>query len=356
MPGECQRCGGNLKVSAKGAPGWLVKPLDLVTENFDILDLVASVNRVELEVSSPDPKCSFRSLLNKLKKVGYLPVMRERNGELWLAVVKYPEVKTSNILINIILLALTILTTFVAGYLLFGQSFINAGLFSGSLMLMLGSHEIGHKIAMRRNGVASTMPYFIPFLSILGTLGAVIKIKSPIPTKEALVEMGSSGPLIGFGMALGVTFFGLYFQVSDPMVLSWPFVPGIFALLQLINFGQLPSTLALNPLLFAGWVVMLLTMLNLIPAGQLDGGHIARGLLSRRSHYLLTRALGFSLLFFGFLLPEYPFWIWGLLIIILFRGHHTGALDDVSELSSNHKALAIMALLVLFLCIPLPLL
>jgi membrane-associated protease RseP (regulator of RpoE activity) len=198
------------------------------------------------------------------------------------------------------------------------------------------------------------MPYFIPAPTSLGTFGAVISIKSPIPTKEALVEMGASGPLMGFAIAIPITVVGLSFSTLDPLGTSLPFIPPIFALLQFFVFGRVSSYLKLNPLTFAGWVVILLTTFNLMPAGQLDGGHIARGLLDRQRHQSLTRVTGFSLFVTGLFFPESPLWVWGFLIVVLFRGYHSGALDDVSPLSSRHKVLAAVALVVFILCLPIP--
>ncbi|MDI6884507.1 MAG: site-2 protease family protein, partial [Hadesarchaea archaeon] len=169
---------------------------------------------------------------------------------------------------------------------------------------------------------------------------------------------GVAGPLLGFAVALPLTLIGLALSrpvaTTDPMGITLPLTPAIFAILQIGAFGYVPSALSINPLAFAGWVVMLLTMLNLIPAGQLDGGHVARGLMSRERHFTLTRTLGFTLFFTGIFFPEFPFWVWGFLIILFFRGYHMGALDDVSRLSRRQKRLAAVALIVFLLCLPVP--
>jgi len=125
-------------------------------------------------------------------------------------------------------------------------------------------------------------------------------------------------------------------------------------MLQLLTFGHVPAGMEINPLAFAGWVMLFVTMFNLLPAGQLDGGHIARGLMSRERHYRLTRRLGFSLILFGLFFPQLPLWIFGFLILLLFRSYHTGALDDVSKLSKNQKLLAAAAFIVFLLCLPIP--
>lgn len=352
---ECPKCGKDLKVVSKEPPEWLAELLGLVAKHFEISDLVASRDRMELEVTARDPKRSFRSLLVAAKRMGYLPKMQEQEGELRLMLIKYPHIKKANILINLLLLGATFLTTFAAGYyLIFRGETLHAVLFSGTIMLMLGAHELGHKIAAWRNGVESTLPYFIPAPTMLGTLGAVISIKSPIPTKEALVEMGASGPLLGFLVALPLTTIGLMLSKPDPKGLSLWFTPAIFAMLQLLTFGRVPAVMRINPLAFAGWVMLLVTMFNLLPAGQLDGGHVARGLMSREQHYGLTRTLGFSLLLFGLFFPQLPLWIFGFLILLLFRGYHAGALDDVSKLSKRQKSLAAATFVVFLLCLPIP--
>ena len=350
---ECPKCGKDLKVVAKETPKWLVELLELVTKHFEISDFVASKDRIEFEATARNPKQSFRSLLDATKQKGYLPMMREGDGELRLIVMKYPRMGKTRIIINLLLLGVTFLTTFAAGYFLIFNRALYAALFSGAIMLMLGAHELGHKIAAWRNGIESTLPYFIPAPTLLGTLGAVIRIKSPIPTKEALVEMGATGPLFGFIVALPLTAVGLMLSKPEEGI-PLLFTPAMFAVLQVLTFGYVPTVISINPLAFAGWVVLLVTMFNLLPAGQLDGGHVARGLISRERHYELTRMLGFSLLLFGLFFPELPLWIFGFLILLLFRGYHIGALDDVSKLSKRQKWLAVATFIVFLLCLPIP--
>ncbi len=354
IPGACPRCGGNLAVTGEGISDSLAGPLDLVLKNFDVSDMVVLQNKMDFEVTSSNPKRSFRSLLKSLKRFGYLPVMRQQGGELKLMVVKQPPVKAGRIWINLVLFILTVISTFAAWYFFFDNSVFNAVLFSAALMLMLGSHELGHKFLASKSGVAATMPYFIPAPTSLGTFGAVISIKSPIPTKESLVEIGAAGPLVGFVMSVVVTSIGMSLTLPGSFPLSFPFLPGLFALLQFAIQGHLSGTMLVNPLIFAGWVTMFVTLFNLLPAGQLDGGHIARSLMNRQQHHLLTQVIGFSLVALGFLYPDYPFWVWGFLIIFFFRYQHPGALDDVSPLDRRHKMMAFAALLVLLLCLPLP--
>ena len=354
VPNECPRCKGNMQVVGAEYPNWLVELLGFVSKHFDVLDFAAVDGRIEAEVTAQDPKSSFRALLNLSKPHGYLPVMREKNGELRLALFKFQKPKAGNIAINLLLIVATFLTTFAAGYFFIFVNTSQAALFSCAIMLMLGVHEMGHKIVARRNGVEATMPYFIPAPTYWGTFGAVISIKSPIPTKEALVELGAAGPLSGFIIALPLTAVGLMLSKPDPQGTALLFTPAIFAVLQVLTFGSVPAAMRFNPLAIAGWLALFVTMLNLIPAGQLDGGHIARGLLGRERHYTLTRILGFVLLLTFIPFPDLPLWLWGFIIILLFRGYHQGALDDVSGLSGRQKLLAVAAIVVFILCLPLP--
>jgi len=350
--GECPKCGGDMAVVAKELPPRLSEVEALVSKHFDVTDFHLTEGRMEFEVSTPDTKNSFVGLLHALKPKGYMAALRERGGELRLLVARSPRIKEGNVIINILLLFATVASTFLAGYyILFNENVLDAGMFSATIMLVLGAHELGHKIAAWRHDVAATMPYFIPAPTGLGTLGALIKIKSPIPTKEALVEMGASGPLFGFLVALPIILVGLRFSKPDEGT-SLMITPLIFAILQLLTFGHIPSGLKLNPLAFAGWVVMVVTMFNLMPAGQLDGGHVARGLLGAERHYELSRMLSLVLILIGFINPL--FLIWGLLTFILFRGYHVGALDDVSELSRRQKFLAVSTFVIFLLCFPLP--
>jgi Zn-dependent protease len=342
-----------MAVVAKEMPQRLSEVEELVSKYFDVVDFHLTEGRMEFEVSTQDTKSSFAGLLHDLKPKGYMAALREREGELRLLVAASPQIKEENVIINILLIFATLASTFLASYyFIFDGNALYAGLFSATIMLILGAHELGHKIAAWRHDVAATMPYFIPAPTELGTLGAFIKIKSPIPTKEALVEMGASGPILGFLVALPITIVGLRFSSPDPESTSMFITPLLFAILQLLTFGQIPAGLKLNPLAFAGLVAMVVTMFNLMPVGQLDGGHVARGLLDAERHHKLSRMLSLALILIGFINPA--FLIWGLLTFILFGGYHMGALDDVSGLGRRQKLLAVAAFAIFILCFPLP--
>jgi len=170
--------------------------------------------------------------------------------------------------------------------------------------------------------------------------------------------LGASGPLIGFIFAIPITIVGLSFsQSTGGTILGMKIfetipTPLIFTLIGSSIFGHFPTTLDPHPLAWAGFIGLLVTWLNLLPTGQLDGGHVARSLMSQDRHFILTRAIGFSLLPLGFVWGG--FLILALLILFVVGGPHPGSLNNVSELARKHKILAVVTLIVFILCLPIP--
>ena len=352
----CPKCGGDMEVVSSGKiPSSLAKVEAIVSKNFSVMDFDITSDRMQFEIETADTKNSFANAYRELSRHGYMAALRKRDSDLMLLVMRFPHIKKDNVLINFGLILATIATTFAVGYMLLpSENVLDAALFSGALLVILSSHEIGHKIAAWRNGVAATLPYFLPAPPpFIGTFGAFIKIKSPIPTKEALVEMGAAGPLIGFLFALPIAAAGIFFSKppSGELQLAIP-IPISFAIISFAKFGSVPSTPNFHPLAFAGFIGMFITFLNLMPAGQLDGGHVARGVLSTDQQFRLTRWLGFGLIFLGIF--WLPLLVWGMFVLFLFRSYHMGALNDISPLSLRQKFLAMAAFTVFILCLPLP--
>jgi hypothetical protein len=230
IAGRCPRCNGEMKVVGDETPKWLSELLTQTSKQFEIDDFVAAQEKAEFEATARDSKRSFKALSNALGRRGYIPAMRGFGGSLRIIVLKHPGLKPSRVWINVLLLIATFLTTFLAGYffLQFSGGIASALAFSVSIMLLLGAHELGHVIAAMENGVNVSMPYFIPAPSTLGTFGAVINVKEPIPSRDALVELGAAGPLVGFALAIPLTFIGLLRSTPDPSGLSGlslPFAP-----------------------------------------------------------------------------------------------------------------------------------
>jgi membrane-associated protease RseP (regulator of RpoE activity) len=225
-----------------------------------------------------------------------------------------------------------------------------AGLpFSLTLLAILMAHELGHYMAALRHGVNASLPYFMPS-PVLGTFGAFIRVRSPICSKRALFDIGVAGPLVGFVFLLPALSIGLAFSKVIPGIAnqgSLQFgVPGLQWLLgKLIFPGVAASDIYLHPAARAAWVGMLATALNLLPIGQLDGGHIVYALFPRR-HGMISLVL--SLL----LLPLGKFWfgwlLWGLVLLIFGRRHPM--VYDNRELDAGRRKLALLALVVFLLC------
>jgi membrane-associated protease RseP (regulator of RpoE activity) len=234
--------------------------------------------------------------------------------------------------LHILLFILTLLSTLSAGAMWAGVNLLQEpgkiyrGLpFALSLMIILLSHELSHYFTSKKHGVKATLPYFIPAPTIIGTFGAFIKMKSPIATRKSLIDIGASGPIAGFIVSLIAVVIGL----SMSKVVPVPQTEGglnlgdsiLFSFLSNIILGVVPAShdILLSPVAFAGWIGFFVTSLNLIPVGQLDGGHIAFALLGEK-HVFLSNFLIVVMIPLGLLLWEG--WIfWAILLLILGLRH-----------------------------------
>ena len=216
--------------------------------------------------------------------------------------------------------------------------------FSAPLLAILGCHEMGHYVVAKRYHVRASLPFFLPSVPPLGTLGAFISMRDPIPNRRALLDIGVSGPLVGFAIAIPVTLAGLALTAATPggMLAESPNPSILFLLLS--KFFPIPGPVVQHPLAFAGWVGLFVTAINLLPAGQLDGGHVARALLGRRQFYLSWAAV---LLLFGLSFVAYPGWfLFGFLIFILGL-RHPPPLNDLTPLDVRRKLIGIAAVVIL---------
>ena len=249
-----------------------------------------------------------------------------------------------------ILLVATLVTTFLAG----------GPLFSISLLSILGAHEFGHYWASKKNGVQSTLPYFIPAppIFIAGTFGAFIQIKQRIPNRMVLMEIGAAGPIAGFVVALPMLILGLYLSPVTPSIGMGSINFGSSLILNLCSqlvLGVDPSSpdinIHLHPIAFAGWIGMLITALNLMPVGQLDGGHIIYAFTPGK-HSAIGK------IFFTGLFPLGYFWsgwfFWAAMIALM--GFKTAPLkEDVEKLKLTHIVLGSISMVIFVLTfIPIP--
>ncbi|MBI3592371.1 MAG: site-2 protease family protein [Nitrospirae bacterium] len=264
--------------------------------------------------------------------------------------------------LHIVLFIATFFSTLVAGALQQGINIFKEpvrvieGLpFAGTLMTILLFHELSHYIASKKNHTKATLPYFIPAPSIIGTFGAFIKMKSPIITRKALIDIGASGPIAGFIVSVIASIIGL----SMSKVISLPQAEGtlalgdsiLFSFLSRVVLGITPDhyDILLHPVAFAGWIGLFVTSLNLIPIGQLDGGHIAYAILGEKHRYIsiilviILAVLGISA-FLG--ASGWEGWlVWAVLMIIL-GIKHPPVLYWEPHLDPKRRFIGLLALII----------
>ncbi len=227
-----------------------------------------------------------------------------------------------------------------------------AGLpFALTLMGILLAHELGHYFACRYYGIAASYPYFIPAPTLIGTLGAFIRIRAPIVNRRALFDVGLAGPVVGFLFAVPALMAGILTSKSVPagtagssVVFGNPLL--VRLLVAALRPGLSPENLLLNPIGRAAWVGLLATALNLLPAGQLDGGHIVYA-LAPAYHRRVSLAVVLLLLPLATLWPGWLLWA-VLLLLIGFR--HPPLLDPYSSLDRSRLAWAWIGFAIFLLC------
>ncbi|HOK45745.1 MAG TPA: site-2 protease family protein [Bryobacteraceae bacterium] len=222
--------------------------------------------------------------------------------------------------------------------------------FSLTLIIILLAHELGHYLACRHYGVSASLPYFLPGPPLIGTFGAFIRIRSPIYKKQELFDIGIAGPLAGFVVLLPALAIGLAFSKVLPGInQQGDFVFGVPVLQWLMEQAIFPGVrsedIYLHPLARAAWVGIFSTALNLLPIGQLDGGHILYSMAGER-HKTLSRVFVLGLVPMGFFSLSWLAWALALLIL----GLRHPAIFDSSELGAGRKRLGWLALVILVLC------
>jgi membrane-associated protease RseP (regulator of RpoE activity) len=251
----------------------------------------------------------------------------------------------------VVLFVLTLLSTYLAGGIYYAVS----------IMAILLAHELGHFTMCRRYRIPATYPYFIPFpLSIFGTLGALIMMRGRVPDRRALFDVGIAGPIAGLIIAIPVTLIGLQSSTIIPaaQVGTDVFRLGnslLFSFLTDIAVGPVPEghELMLGPMAYAGWAGLFVTALNLLPVGQLDGGHIVYAIMGERSKIVYRVVLLGVVVVTA--VTRFPGWlIIGLLAFLLAR-RHPMPLDPYTELDGTRKIIGIGAILIFILAfIPAP--
>ncbi len=323
-----------------------------------------------------DPDNAFATLRERFQLLGYTPLL-QRQGEGVVVIAQQGVVKAqpTQVWINVALFAATALATLLTGAtselaqtgmtleammtaMLLHPALLLAGLpFSLTLMSILLAHEMGHYIVGRQYNAPMSLPYFVPLpiLSPFGTMGAVIVQRAPFEERRSLFDIAVAGPLAGLVLALPLLVYGL---ATSPVQ---PIVPGgvlegnsiLYLALKYLVFGRiLPGNgldVYLNPVAWAAWGGLFVTMLNLLPIGQLDGGHILYALLGRRAWPVAFGVVGL-LLVMGFFWQGWFLWA---ILVLIFGVRHPAPLNDLSPMGLR-RTLAGIGVLVLFVLIFMP--
>jgi Zn-dependent protease len=345
---------------------------------------------------------AYDQLTEALKPYDITPLFRlENDSQVVLLVRGTIHPNPSKVWVNILLFVLTVFSVLFVGVLYNYQGPVPSDLpgiiwtmlthlwvgwpYAVSLMAILLAHEFGHYFVGKARGAAVTLPYFIPFpFSQIGTMGAFIQLKSIPKNKRALFDLAAAGPLAGLMVAIPVLLIGL----SQSTLGTVTAAPGsmaegnslLYLLAKFVVFGKLlpaPANLSGVPLLYhwisyfflgqpspvgstdvfigqvawAAWVGLLVTFLNLIPAGQLDGGHIIYAIFGKKVNRILPVILVATVLL-GFLWSGW--WLWAVLIFLLGRSH-AEPLDQITQLDSSRKALAVLMLIIFLVTLaPIP--
>lgn len=353
----------------------------------------------------PETQAAYDQIAAALRPLDATPLFRDEEGQHAVILVKgVIRPQSSNPIINLVLFIATLLSVLFSGtffnyagpissdFTVIWPHLLNAlglGLaFTVSILAILLAHEFGHYLAARYHRTHVTLPYFIPFpISPFGTMGAFIQLKEPPKNKRILLDIGIAGPLAGLVVAIPVLFLGLYlsnldqlpFRAAQTVSLEGNSILYLVAkyivfgewLPQPVSYGGLHPVLywvrymftgqpvpyggtdvVLHPVAWAGWAGLLVTALNLIPAGQLDGGHVLYVLLGRKARAVLPFIL-VALVVLGTVWSGW--WLWAFLIFLLGRVY-AEPLDQITALDSNRRWIAILGLIIFLLVFtPLPL-
>ena len=350
--------------------------ISLVKSIFEVSDFIKTEFSLEFRIEDYDFKSKFEDLARKLENMRYAGKLEEMNNGRYVIIQKFSPKKQRRWMSSSwtprILFAVVISFVMIDGYyrtsgtnsiIEIGDPLEMAGVYTLSLLGILGIHELGHIIAAKIHRLKTTWPYFIPGLPVIGipTFGAFIQSRGLTINREILFDVAIAGPIAGLIIAVIVSIYGAY---TAP-ILEQDIAAGLFAESKLIEWNQgepllMTASLALfgkggeghevimTPVMFAAWIGFLITFLNLLPAWQLDGGHMARTLLGPKLHRYAT---------FGSMaiLVLLNYWLMAMLILIM-SSRNPGAtpLDDISPLSRNRKLAYIGIIGLAILCAPLP--
>jgi membrane-associated protease RseP (regulator of RpoE activity) len=350
--------------------------ISIVNSIFEVSDFNKTEFTLEFKIENLEFKSKFEELARKLEDMSYVCRLEEINGIRHVVIQKFSPKKQRKWMSTVwtprILFAVVVSFVMIDGYyrtsgtnsiIEIGDPLEMAGVYTLSLLGILGVHELGHIIAAKAHGLKTTWPYFIPGLPVIGipTFGAFIQSRGLTINREILFDVAIAGPIAGLVIAVIVSFYGAYTTpvieqdiaadlFADSRLMEWDQGEPLLmsASLALFGKGGTGNEVIMTPVMFAAWIGFLITFLNLLPAWQLDGGHMARTLLGVKLHRYAT---------FGSIaiLVLLNYWLMAMLILIMSsRNPSAMPLDDVSPLTRNRKLAYIGIIGLAILCAPLP--
>ena len=350
--------------------------MSVVSSIFDVSAMGRTLDTLHFKIEDGEFKSKFVELAQKLERRDLVCKLEELKDGIYIIVTRFPQRKKSRWKSSSwtprILFLIVVTFVMIDGYYRtenanaifdIGDPLEMAGIYTLALLGILGIHESGHLVAAKFHKLRTTWPYFIPGLPIIGipTFGAFIQSKGLTINREILYDVAIAGPIAGLVIAIIVSVFAAYTapiidsetieQLPEEIrLVDWGLGEPLLMTATLAMFGKGGDgqVVLMTPLLFAAWVGFLITFLNLLPAWQLDGGHMARTLLSEKWHRYATYASMGVLVLLGY-------WMMAMLIFFLSsRSPAAQPLDDISPLPKNRKLMYIIIIVLAILCAPLP--
>jgi membrane-associated protease RseP (regulator of RpoE activity) len=350
--------------------------ISIVNSLFEVNQFTKTLYSLEFKIDDLDFKSKFEVLARRLEDMSYVCKLEKMDDGKYLIIQKFSQGKKRKWLSASwtprILFAVVVTFVMIDGFVRtenansiveIGNPLEMAGIYTLALLGILGIHESGHLIAAKAHRLKTTWPYFIPGLPIIGipTFGAFIQSRGLTINREILFDVAIAGPIAGLIIAVIVSIFAAYTApilevdvaqglYEDSRLIKWELGEPLLMTASLTLFGKGGDghEVLMTPLLFASWIGFLITFLNLLPAWQLDGGHMARTLLSPKLHRYATYGSMAILVLLDF-------WLMAILILIMSsRNPSATPLDDISPLTKNRKFAYFGIIVLAILCAPLP--
>ena len=350
--------------------------ISLVNSIFNVGEFTKTEFTLEFKIRDIEFQTKFEDLARELENMSYVCKLLKKDNEIYVQIQKF-TVKKSRKLLNAtwtprFLFVIVISFVMIDGYyrtsgtnaiVEIGDPFQMAIVYTLALLGILGTHELGHIIAAKMHRLKTSWPYFIPGLPVIGipTFGAFIQSKGLTINRRILFDVAIAGPIAGLVITMIVSLYGAYTApildqeiaeglFADKILIEWEQGEPLLMTASLAVFGKggPGHEVIMTPVMFAAWIGFLITFLNLLPAWQLDGGHMARTLLGQKIHRYATYGSMLVLVLLNF-------WLMAVLILVMSTKNPSATpLDDISPITRNRKIAYIGIIILAFLCAPLP--